>query len=76
MSLYRGKFLFLFAIKGLSESENFEICYQVYIIWRKVRNMWQKEMEQRPKLGMLNEIAALVSVSQVVQFWEGRETGI
>ena len=29
------------------------------IAWREVRNMWQREMEERPKLGMLNEIAAL-----------------
>ena len=30
VSLYRGKLLFLIAIKGLSESENCEICYQVF----------------------------------------------
>ena len=29
------------------------------IAWREVRNKWQKEMEERLKLGMLNEIAAL-----------------
>ena len=29
------------------------------IAWREVRNKWQKEMEERLKLGMLNEIATL-----------------
>ena len=29
------------------------------IAWREVRYRWQKEMEEKPKLGMLNEIAAL-----------------
>ena len=45
------------AIKGLSESEIRNMLSS--IAWREVRNMWQKEMEERPKLGMLNEIAAL-----------------
>ena len=44
-------------IKGLSESEIRDMLSS--IAWREVRNMWQKEMEERPKLGMLNEIAAL-----------------
>ena len=45
------------AMKGLSESEIRDMLLS--IAWREVRNMWQKEMEERPKLGMLNEIAAL-----------------
>ena len=45
------------AIKGLSESEIRDMVSS--IAWREVRYRWQKEMEERPKLGMLNEIAAL-----------------
>ena len=29
------------------------------VAWRKVRSMLMKELEERPKLGMLKEIAAL-----------------
>ena len=45
------------AIKGLSQLEIRDMLSS--IAWRKVRNMWQKEMEERPKLGIMNEIAAL-----------------
>ena len=45
------------AIKGLRKSENRDMLSS--IAWREVRNMWQTEMEEGPKLGMLNEIAAL-----------------
>ena len=45
-------------IKGLSESEIRDMLSS--IAWREVRNMWKKEMEERTKLGMLNEIAALM----------------
>ena len=45
------------AIKDLSELEIRDMLSS--IAWRKVGNMWKKEMEERPKLGMLNEIAAL-----------------
>ena len=29
------------------------------VAWRKVRSMLTKELEERPKLGMMKEIAAL-----------------
>ena len=35
------------------------------IAWMKVRNMWKKEMEERPKLGMLSEIAAIERESKL-----------
>ena len=44
------------AVKCLSESEIRDMLSS--IACREVRNMWQ-EMEERLKLGMLNEIAAL-----------------
>ena len=45
------------AITDLSEPEIRDMLSS--IAWREVRYRWQKEMEERPKLGMLNEIAAL-----------------
>ena len=35
------------------------------IAWVKVRNMWKKEMEERLKLGMLSEIAAIECESKL-----------
>ena len=51
------------AIKGLSESEIRDMLSS--IAWREARNTLQKKIEERPKLGMLNEIAALECESVV-----------
>ena len=52
------------AIKDLSEPEIRDMLSS--IAWREVRYRWQKEMEERPKLGMLNEI---------VEKWKMSATG-
>ena len=45
------------AIKGLTDAEIGDMLTSV--AWRKVRSMLMKELEERPKLGMMKEIAAL-----------------
>ena len=45
------------AIKGLTDTEIGDMLSSV--AWRKVRSMLIKELEERPKLGMMKEIAAL-----------------
>ncbi len=45
------------AIKSLTDAEIDDMLSSV--AWRKVRSMLMKELEERPKLGMLKEIAAL-----------------
>lgn len=43
-----------------------------HIAWGEVRNMWKRDKEERLKIGR----PFSVSVSQVVQFWEGRDRNI
>ena len=45
------------AIKGLTDAEIGDMLTSV--AWRKVRSMLMKELEERPKLGMMKEIVAL-----------------
>ena len=45
------------AIKGLTDVEIGDMLTS--IAWRKVRSMLMKELEERSKLGMMKEIAAL-----------------
>ena len=45
------------AIKSLTDSENGDMLSR--IAWRKVRSMLMKELEERPKLGMMKEIVTL-----------------
>ena len=44
-------------IKGLTDAEIGDMLSSV--AWRKVRTMFMKELEERPKLGMMKEIVAL-----------------
>ena len=45
------------AIKSLTDSEIGDMLSS--IAWRKVRSMLMKELEERPKLGMMKESVAL-----------------
>ena len=59
------------AIKSLTDAEIGDMLSSV--AWRKVRSMSMKELEERPKLGMMKEIAALELESNCVVL--KRETG-
>jgi len=52
------------AIKSLTDAEIGDMLSSVD--WRKVRSMLMKELEERPKLGMMKEIAALELESSCV----------
>jgi len=53
------------AIKSLTDAEIGDMLSSV--AWRKVRSMLMKELEERPKLGMLKELRTL-NWSRVVLF--------